>query len=334
MPTLTKEQAAPALRAARELGKRGEKLVAAFTPLAGEAPAQPIPQDFTWLVDLTKKNGNPVEGELIYRRAALTCTVCHAIGGAGGKVGPDLGTIGASAPLDYIIESTLNPAAKVKEGFHAVAVTTKDGKTLSGTVAKESDSALTLRDLTGAEQSIEKSSIKERTNIGSLMPAGLTNALNDREKSSLFAFLSQLGKPGPFDASKASIARAWRVYPGSEIDQVVAGKADAAKGVPVFSLVDGRVTKDLLEVPVAAAGDQPTIAAVARFSVVNAGQRRLRFAGITKAWLDGAPLAVASEAAPVIELSAGEHTLVVKLDTKTLPEHFRAECEDARFVTE
>ena len=138
-----------------------------------DRPPPKVPQDLTSLIDNTKKNGNPVEGELVYRRAALTCTVCHAIGGAGGKVGPDLGTIGASAPLDYIIESTVNPAAKVKEGFHAIAVTTKDGKTLSGTIAKETDTQIVLRDLTGADQTVEKSNVNERTNIGSLMPAGL-----------------------------------------------------------------------------------------------------------------------------------------------------------------
>ena len=335
VPQLTKEQAAPALRAARELGKRGEKLVAALTPLAGEAPAAaPATHDIAALVDLTKKNGNPVEGELVYRRAALTCTVCHAIGGAGGKTGPDLGTLGASAPLDYIIESTVNPAAKVKEGFHAIAVTTKDGRTLSGTIAKESDTAMTLRDMTGAEQSVEKNNIKERTNIGSLMPAGLTATLNHREQSNLFAFLAQLGKSGPFDASKASVARTWRVYPGDQVEAVVAGKADAAKGTPVYSLVDGRVTNDLLEIPVAIAGDQPTIVAAARFALVNGGQHRLHLAGITKAWLNGQPLAIASDPNPVIDLPAGEHTLAVKLDTKTLPAHFRAECPDARFLPE
>jgi putative heme-binding domain-containing protein len=334
LPDLTKEQAAPALRAARELGKRGEKLVAAFTPLAGETAVADVPVNVNALVDMTKKNGNPAEGELIYRRAALTCTVCHAIGGAGGKVGPDLGTIGASAPLDYVIESTVNPAVKVKEGFHAVAVTTKDGKTLSGTIAKETDSDMVLRDMTGAEQTVEKSNIKERTNIGSLMPAGLVNTLNDREKANLFAFMAQLGKPGPFDASKSNIARTWRVYSGDLVEQVVANKADPAKGIAVYSLVDGRVTKELLEIPLAVAGSSPTIVAAAKFNTVSAVKSRLHLAGITKAWLDGAPLAIASDPNPVVDLSAGDHTLVIKLDTTAIPAHFRAEVPEARFLTE
>jgi putative heme-binding domain-containing protein len=197
VPALSREQAAPALRAARELGKRGEKLVAALTPLAGQDAPAPPPQDVGWLVDLTKKNGNAAEGELIYRRAALTCTVCHAIGGAGGKVGPDMSTLGASAPLDYIIESVMNPAAKVKEGFHAVSLTLKGGRAAAGIQVRETDRDLVLRDAAGTETAVPKSDVTAKENIGSLMPAGLAQQLNDREKASLFAFLAQLGKPGP-----------------------------------------------------------------------------------------------------------------------------------------
>lgn len=331
---LPKESYAAGLRAARELGKRGDKLVAALTPLAGEAPAAPIPTDLTHLVDITKKNGNAAEGELVYRRAALTCTVCHAIGGAGGKVGPDLGTIGASAPLDYIIESTVNPAVKVKEGFHAIAATLNDGRTLSGTVAKETDRDMVLRDMTGGEQTVVKATIKEKTNIGSLMPPGLINTLNDREKANLFAFLSQLGKPGPFDSSKASVTRSWRVFPGDQVEAVVAGKADPSKGLPVYTYVDGRVTKELLEVPLAMAGSSPTIVASARFTVTGATKSRLQLPGITKAWLDGAPLAIASDPNPVVDLVAGEHTLVIKLDTAAIPAQFRAEVPEARFLAD
>ena len=49
-------------------------------------------------------------------------------GGAGGKIGPDLTSIGASAPPDYLVESLLYPNAKIKEGYHSVLIATKDGK--------------------------------------------------------------------------------------------------------------------------------------------------------------------------------------------------------------
>ena len=49
--------------------------------------------------------------------------------------------IGASAPLDYIIESILNPAAKVKEGYHAFSFAMKDGSEAIGIPSRETPQA-------------------------------------------------------------------------------------------------------------------------------------------------------------------------------------------------
>jgi len=339
-PTISKEQALPALRAARELGKKGDKLIAALTPIAGEAAAPANPADFAWLADFTKKNGNAANGELVYRRAAVACTVCHAIGGAGGHVGPDLTTIGASAPLDYLVESVMVPGAKVKEGFNAIALTLKGNRAASGVLARETDRDLILRDATGAEQVIAKSDVTARENIGSLMPPGLIVGLTDRDKGDLFAFLSQLGKPGPFDATKGNVARTWEIFDQSEIEPVITSAAKAGSTVAksayhAFPLVDGRLPKAQLEEAlqlVPNPGD--TILVLARFTAASASKSRLSLQGATKAWLDGAPLAIASDPNPVIDLAAGNHTLAIKLDLKSLPETLRAECADVRFLNE
>ncbi len=328
---LPKPALAAALRAARELGKKGEKLATALTPLTNEAPA-PGAQDFAALAELTKANGNPAEGEILYRRAALACTVCHAIGGAGGKVGPDMTTLGASAPLDYIIESVMAPAAKVKEGYNAVALTLKGGRNASGILLRDTDKDVLLRDATGAETVIPKGDITARENIGSLMPAGLLAQLTDRDKAHVIAFLAALGKPGPFDTTKATVARSWELFPGKEGDSVIAGKP-AKPGVKVLTMVDGRllktqITETLPLIP--AAGD--SVVAITRFS--GAGKTRLNLQGVTKAWLDGAPLAIASEPNPEIELSNGNHVLAVKLEIQNLPAQLRAACADARFANE
>ena len=340
VPTLTKEQATVALRAARELGKRGDKLVAALTPLTGEGAAPGNPQDFAWLVDFTKKNGNAANGELVFRRTALACTVCHAIGGAGGKVGPDLTTIGASAPLDYLVESVMVPGAKVKEGFNAIAVTLKGGRAASGVLARETDREVVIRDAIGTETTLTKADITARENIGSLMPPGLTATITDREKADLFAFLAQLGKAGPFDATKGNVARTWEIFPAKEIESVVAsaakpGSTTVKSPARAFTLVDGRLpkaqlTESLQLVP--EAGE--TILVLARFPSASPSKSRLQMQGATKAWLDGAPLAIASDPNPVVDLAAGNHTLAIKLDVRTLPEVLRAECADVRFLNE
>ena len=55
------------------------------------------------------KRGDPTRGEAVFRRKDLACFKCHAIAGAGGQVGPDLASVGASAPVDYLIDSLLQP---------------------------------------------------------------------------------------------------------------------------------------------------------------------------------------------------------------------------------
>ncbi len=113
------EKAAQAgLRVATE-GRQEPELVAALIPLSGQTMTaeQLTPAKVAEYVKLVSDKGDPHRGEEIYRRRELACATCHAIGGVGGKVGPDMTSLGASAPIDYIIESLFIPNAKIKEGF-------------------------------------------------------------------------------------------------------------------------------------------------------------------------------------------------------------------------
>ncbi|MGV3531284.1 MAG: DUF7133 domain-containing protein, partial [Chthoniobacteraceae bacterium] len=226
VPRLSKVVATAGLRAARELGKKGEKVAANLAPLAGVDPATAKPaESYQSIAALVKRDGDPSRGEEIYRRQQLGCVTCHAIGGAGGKVGPELTSMGASAPMDYIIESLLNPAAKVKEGYHAVVLTLTDGSVASGVQARETPEEVFLRDVIGQETAVPKAKILTRETIGSIMPANLIDALESREKLDLYAFLGQLGKPGVYDASKGTVARYWALT----AEQPDAANADALK---------------------------------------------------------------------------------------------------------
>jgi putative heme-binding domain-containing protein len=310
--------------------------VAALSAITGtNTAAAPVTQSYGDLVNLTKKDGSPAEGERVYRRAELGCVTCHAIGGAGGKVGPELTSMGASAPLDYVIESVLNPAVKVKEGYHAVNLTLKDGTVANGILARETTGDLILRNAIGQETVVAKKNVAGKEDIGSLMPAGLVNALPSREQLHLFAFLGQLGKPGLYDASKGTVARVWKLLPGAELERVMTGKADLSSAANVFTNVDGSLLKEPLQATlqlVPNAGD--TVVAVSRFQLPAAGHTKLTLTGVSKAWLDGKPLAVASEPQVAVDLPAGEHVLAVKLDTKQLPPVIKAESSDVRFLTD
>jgi putative membrane-bound dehydrogenase-like protein len=324
---------AAAFRASREAGRKAQALTQLLTPLAGASAAQLLqPHGYKSLAERAIKDGDPAQGELLYRRATAGCVTCHAIGGAGGIVGPSLTSLGASAPLDYIIESMLAPAAKVKEGYNAVALKLKDGTEVTGIQARETGQEVILRNIAGQETAVSKANITGKTDVGSIMPAGLIEQWSDRERLNLYAFLSQLGKPGPYDASKGSVARVWRLYPGTQA--ALALKQDVTNYVPpVHTNVDGRLHQAALTEALPLLGDDgQEFYATVQFQVATAGKVRLNLAGIRTAWLDGQPLAIASEPNPAPELAAGIHTLAVKLDRTSLPAILRAEAEGTNFL--
>ena len=69
------------------------------------------------MIDRVNSKGNAAQGESVYRRENLQCVACHAIGEVGGVIGPNLVSIGASAPVDYLIESLLNRARKLRKAI-------------------------------------------------------------------------------------------------------------------------------------------------------------------------------------------------------------------------
>jgi hypothetical protein len=207
----------------------------------------------------------------------------------------------------------------------------KDGNVFTGIPTRETATEQFIRPGPAPEIPLIKANIVKKDLVGSLMPAGLADALSYVEKRSLFAFLGQLGRPGPFDASKTSIARLWRIYPGAQSSE--AEHADKIDQQPaVYTLVDGRLPREQFTAaltPLNLPGD--SVIATTQFQVANAGKTSLDLTGVSKAWLDGQPLAVASEPNPNPELTTGTHILAIQFETKSLPEIFRVEVQGASF---
>src|SRR5205823_6291434 len=127
------------------------------------------------LLDEVSKKGSAARGEIVYRRKDQACLKCHAIAGAGGQVGPDMSSIGASAQPDYLVESLLQPSAKIKEGYHSLIVTNDKGQIITGVKVRETGKELVLRNAEDKEIVIAKKEIEDSKNGGSLMPEGLTD---------------------------------------------------------------------------------------------------------------------------------------------------------------
>lgn len=169
-------------------------------------------EEMAGMVAKVKAEGNAARGEAIYRRQQLLCQSCHAIGDAGGVLGPNLVSVGASAPVDYLIESILEPSKKIKEGYHMVVITTTDGQIISGGLVQDGNEEVVLRDPANQLHKVPKAKIASRQmSPASMMPPGLTASLREDEFVDLVRFLSELGREGDYKIKPNKYVRSWLV---------------------------------------------------------------------------------------------------------------------------
>ena len=286
-------------------------------------PQQLHPQQLSDLAQEVRATADPVLGEVIYRRANLMCQTCHAIGGAGGKIGPDLSSLGTSSPIDNIIQSLLAPNESIKEGYELQRVVKKDGSSVMGYLAGDGASALVIRNVAGIEESIPKAQIDVHENVpGSLMPPGLTAGLDKKEFVDLVGYLSKLGQSGDFRVPNSLFVRRWRAINGNKDWQAKVKqegvshliKADAKNSLlPMYSKVSGALPLD--ELPTFEVNTGKFSALQFEIEVLTEGNIALVFdsaEGIS-AWADRKPLTITQNGA-VATLPKGIHTFILAID--------------------
>ena len=330
------------VRACRDGGRNEPDLLAALTKLSGmqSANVELTPERIKQLITLVESNGNPGRGESVYVRNELSCVKCHAIGGVGGRVGPDMTSIGASAPLDYIIQSLYDPSAKVKEGYHSVSVLTLDGQVVNGIEVESNDQVLVLRDIEDKLVSIPQADIDVKKPGKSLMPVGVIDRLSEAEQVDLIKFLSQLGKPGNYDATKGGVARVYEVLAGTHrVEQDLAERITSGEPTagwkPMLSRVNGNVFGGTLAAMTQAPRHMSLVTVYLRTSVEAADDVKatLTTAGPKSAemWIDGQR--VDGSNSFTTELKKGKHQVIVRLDARDLPKVFRLSSRDVTFST-
>ncbi|MBI1323511.1 c-type cytochrome [bacterium] len=342
---LDRESARLALRVARSGGRADLKPLADLLEKSAQGgPAIPLPTDdaaMATLIGEIRSQGDPARGETVFRRAELNCYKCHGIGTAGGLVGPNLQSLGASSQPDYIVRSILDPAAAVKEGYNAVVVAMNDGRILTGIPIGQSGTELILRDAEGQELKLPKDQIEDQKPTGSLMPAGLVDSLSRGELIDLMRFLTELGKLGPYAFPKERIARHYQVLEAdnesrtalSRLSHGAIARGDAAEAKnlhwrPAYARVAGELP--MSDVPIVAAQSRAP-ARFVRFSfeAKSAGDVILKLSGNegVQVWLDG----VAVNAAPETKLSVqpGRRTVVVATDPEKPSQNLKIEISDS-----
>ena len=218
--------AAAGIRRASSAGRNGKPVVDVFRAIGSVAAMKMklTPDEMAALIADVQTKGNPQRGEVVYRRSELGCIKCHAIGGAGGILGPDMVSLGASSPMDYIIESMLQPSAKIKEGYHTTTIVTDAGTQVSGKLISEDANNVVIRDAENKDYTVSVESIDERVKSPtSLMPTDLVAKLPRGQFIDLLSFLSSLGKEGPFKVPANRYGRRWLMQDGSTVYSRVDG---------------------------------------------------------------------------------------------------------------
>ena len=328
------------VRVAKAAGQPDQTLIDALTTAGSLTTPK---RDFTKAeIDALTANvlklGDAARGEKIYRRADANCMKCHAIAGAGGVVGPDFTSIGASAQPDYLVESLLLPNAKIKEGYNSYIVATVDGKVVTGTKVREANGQLVLRDAEDREIVIPLADIESRKDGKSLMPDGTTDSLTGQEFLDLAKFLSVLGKvDSGYAAAAGRVVRRWEtvqltkeLFTLTNRDRIaaVARPGAAISWVPAYSLVSGDLP--LTELPQFQPHKTQPPYSVARFQldVTTAGKVKLLLndpVGLSL-WVDGVPLDAAKEMTPT--LKAGVRTVTVAVNSELRQSPLRVELDE------
>lgn len=135
--------------------------------------------------------GDAELGEVIFNEhLAAQCVACHRIGDEGSEVGPPLTEVGKKGS-EYILESLVEPQAKITPGYGMMSVQTKAGVSVAGALKEETPETLTLILPDKTETSVKVSEIESRTTPMSTMPP-MGDILTPRQLRDLVEFLTGL----------------------------------------------------------------------------------------------------------------------------------------------
>lgn len=130
--------------------------------------------------------GDATRGAELFKKQ---CSSCHKLGGVGHELGPNLAAMknrGAGA----ILVNVLDPNREVNPQFVTYAVVTKDGRALSGMIAAETATSITLQRADNQQDTVLRIDIEELRSTGlSLMPEGLEKQLNPQQLADVIEFI-------------------------------------------------------------------------------------------------------------------------------------------------
>lgn len=131
--------------------------------------------------------------EIFEKSSAAQCKSCHAVQNFGGRIGPELTTIGKKYERAALLETILEPSKAIAPEYVPYLVETADGRVLMGFLVEKTDDHLVLKDAKGANIRLEADEVasmqQQRT---SLMPELVLRDITAQDAADLLAFLMTL----------------------------------------------------------------------------------------------------------------------------------------------
>jgi cytochrome c oxidase cbb3-type subunit III len=152
----------------------------------------------------SKPIGDVAHGkELFYGDA--NCSLCHMINGKGGRLGPELTSVGGTRTVEAIIDSVRNPSRRLAWGlteptkefaqeYETITVMTADGREIRGVALNEDHFSVQLMDTNEQIHLLEKDKLRSfKKSRESMMPKYDATVLNDKDLGDIVAYLISVG---------------------------------------------------------------------------------------------------------------------------------------------
>jgi cytochrome c oxidase cbb3-type subunit III len=168
--------------------------------------AEEVWEVITYIRSVEKKTivtGNAAKGDALFHGTA-GCAMCHMVNGKGGRLGPELSSIGEARSVDSLVESVRNPNRRLAWGliestkefpqeYLSVNVETADGQKFSGVVLNEDNFTLQMMDMREQIHLFEKDKLKTcEISRESRMPAYDSKTLSDNDLQDIIAYLASV----------------------------------------------------------------------------------------------------------------------------------------------
>ncbi len=150
-------------------------------------------------------DGDRAAGERIFWGKG-NCGHCHTVGARGGRIGPNLSSVGLTRGPAHLRAAILDPASAIPDSFTVyrrvvfmpdnflqVRVITKDGKTVTGSRVDEDAFTIQIRDYSDRIYSFRKDELRQLAKDWDKTPMpGYSGVLSDAEIRDLVGYLSTL----------------------------------------------------------------------------------------------------------------------------------------------